>query len=281
MPGASTPASPTWLRARPPPPPADGTNTNTGTGGTGGTTGGTGGTTGGTGTTTGSASYPHQPAGYSKITDRLFNAANEDGWKSSSGLTVESDASAPLSPNGVLKVTYPAGFGGGYSPIWSDKNISSLGYRKLYVSFSVKLSSNWQGHKSGTNKIGFLWLDGHPGIFFNARGSGSGTLEPTVSMQGTPQGAANLVPNVGNNPVKRGQWQKWEAVILLNGSGQSNGEIHLWVDGVKVGEYKGLNLTSGGGFETLTWRPIWGGGDDTVQSTQYMWMDHYFASGAR
>lgn len=231
---------------------------------------------------TGPGGASAEPAGFTMITNRPFDQPNEDGWSASSGLTAESDGSAPASGPGVLKVTYPVGYGGGYAPIWSDRSISGLGYRKLYVSFTVKLSSNWQGHQTGTNKIGFVWLDGDPNLFFNARGKGSGTLTPAVSLQGVPMGAQNLMPNVGTGVVKRGEWQRWEAVLIVNEAGKSNGEIHLWVDGVKLHEHKGLNLSSRGShWETLTWRPIWGGAGDSVKSTQYMWMDHYYASGSR
>lgn len=244
------------------------------------------GDTGGTDPATGGGStggrYGAQPTGFTKITDRPFNEANEDGWRSSGGLTNDSDASAPLSGPGTLRATFPKGFGGGYSPIWSDRSISSLGYGRVYVSFALKLSDNWQGHSTGTNKIGFVWLNDKPVVFFNAYGKGSGTLTPIVSVQNTPNGSLNLMPNVGNAVVKRGQWQQWEAVLVVNSGSNADGQIHLWIDGVKVAEYKNMNLSSGGKvWEYLTWRPIWGGRDDVVQNTQYMWMDHYYASGTR
>jgi hypothetical protein len=52
---------------------------------------------------------------------------------------------------------------------------------------------------------------------------------------------------------------------------------------VKVGEYRnieyGTSADSKFWGDELSWRPIWGGIGDVVAQTQYMWMDHYYASG--
>jgi len=157
------------------------------------------------------------------------------------------------------------------------------GYTQLYVSFWVKLSSNWQGHGSEVNKIGFVWLHGNPCVFFVPTGTGSGPLEPMIWLQNIPTGGQRLPANL--NPVEftRGGWHRWELVLVVNTGDLANGEAHWWIDGVKVGEYRnieyGTSAESKFWGDELSWRPIWGGVGDAVTQTMYMWMDHYYVSG--
>jgi hypothetical protein len=135
------------------------------------------------------------------------------------------------------------------------------------------------------NKIGFAWVADGARVYFNYYGFGNGTLVPEVRIQGTPtppDGARNYGSNRNTVSVTRGQWHRWEVILVDNTGDNADGEIHFWLDGVKVGEYRDVRFTSAHekkAWQILTWRPIWGGGPDTVSETMYMWMDHYYASG--
>ncbi|HEV8265263.1 MAG TPA: hypothetical protein VGQ06_09935, partial [Gemmatimonadales bacterium] len=104
-----------------------------------------------------------------------------------------------------------------------------------------------------------------------------------IRLQNIPGvGARNLTPNLANPSYTRGEWHRWEVVLVVNSGDQANGEAHWWIDGVKVGEYRDvLYGDSGQGkvWHDLSWKPIWGGAGDVVAQTMYMWMDHYYASG--
>jgi hypothetical protein len=227
----------------------------------------------------------NEPAGFKPITDRSFDALAELSWGASALLALATDLSAPHSAPWVGQVTYPAGFGGGYDPAFTWlAGVEGRGYRELYVSFWVKLSSNWQGHSSGVNKIGFVWLHNDPVVYFSAQGSGSGLLEAQVRLQNIPGvGARNLTPNVSNPSYTRGQWHHWEVVLVVNSGDQANGEAHWWIDGVKVGQYTDIVYGSSGQGKAwgdeVSWKPTWGGAGETVPQTMYMWMDHYYLSG--
>jgi len=208
----------------------------------------------------------------------------ELGWGAGAALSLFVDLNGPKSPPSVGQVTYLAGFGGGSAPAntWLD-GVNSRGYTQVYVSLWLKLSSNWQGHSSGVNKIAFVWVHGDPVVYFSAQGSGSSPLEPEVRLQNTPAGARNLTPNLANPEFTRGQWHHWEAVLVDNTGDLANGEAHWWIDGVKVGEYRDVQYSSSSQSkfwgDELSWNPIWGGVGDAVAQTQYMWMDHFYVSG--
>ena len=228
--------------------------------------------------------WPNQPAEFTAVTERSFDLLSEAGWSSSGPLLLVPDLTAPKSGGSVGQITYPAGFAGGSQPAFSAvSGVNARGYTQLYVSFWVKLSSNWQGHSSGVNKIGFVWLHGNPCVFFVPTGSGSGPLEARLWLQNVPLGGRQLAPNVNPNVYTRGEWHRWEVLLVANTGDLANGEAHWWIDGAKVGEYRdivyGTSAQSKFWGDELSWRPIWGGIGGTVSQTMFMWMDHYYASG--
>jgi hypothetical protein len=224
----------------------------------------------------------NEPAGLSLITQRSFNALGEGGWyddNAPSKYSITQDATAPFSASSVGQQKFAAGMSGGGSPAVSEKGIGSRG--TVYLSYWVKLSSNWYGHPgSGVNKQIFLWSDDQPTVYTSAQGEGSGKLSPEVRLQGSG-GTTNLTPNlVPGAEFTRGVWHHWELVLVANTSGSSNGAADWWIDGVKVGSYKNVRFASGNGAWTLfQFSPIWGGTGGSVPADQFIWMDHIYISG--
>ena len=232
----------------------------------------------------------NEPSGFTQLTDRAWDTLRytftAGQWRDANDTdyTLVVESSAPMSPTGVGQMSYPLGFQGGYAPAWADLGIESAGDSSVYVSFWFKLSSNWQGHKSGVNKVGYAWIHDNPAVYFNAYGADSAALVPRLGLQGTLGGALNLVPNVDTTiTLTRGAWHHWEALLVANTGSNYDGEAHWWVDGTKVGEYSNVgygSATQAKVWQTLTFRPIWGGGADTVSvSGMNIRMDHYYASG--
>lgn len=231
--------------------------------------------------------YPNEPPGFTAMTERTFESTVESGWRSSTdgGFTIVSDSTAPHSPPWVGQARFPAGFPGGFEPMWSEfGDFSHLGYRRLYLSFWIKVSENWQGHDSFVNKIGAAWIHKSSVFVPIIFGKDDGALRSEIRLQAIPIVVArNLEPNLALVEIVRGQWHRWEVLAIANTGDDADGEVHWWVDGVKVGEYTDVMLgdsTQSDLWEFLMWRPVWGGVHDAVIAEMHMWMDHLYASGA-
>jgi hypothetical protein len=239
----------------------------------------------------GQGSADHEPAGFTLLTEHPFNTVyNTDGagtgvWYGGSGggsgLNIINDPTAPRSPPGVAQFTYPTGFAAGSAP---DHIIFDVppNLSQLYVSFWMKLSSQFQGEDSETNKVFYFWINSDPSVFLSNQGSGTtAPLMPIVRYQGSFDTRAHFNQNVGSGvPMTRGQWRHWELLLITNTPGQANGVFRWWIDGQKVGDYTDVRLRN----STNTWQyvylqPIWGGVGSTVRSTQYLWIDHLRVSG--
>lgn len=227
-----------------------------------------------------SGNWPNEPAGFTAITDRAFNSKVEDGWSDtgSSNFSIQTDASAPKSPSNVGEGLYPVGFGGGSG---SHNTYRSISGTHIYISFWLQLSSNWDGHSSGVNKIIFVWIHGNPSVYFSNQGSGAGPYQPQVRLQNIPGGTRNLVPNINSLSTQRGQWYRWEVVLKSNTGGNANGEAHWWINGTKVGQYTDVTYSSASQSTTwdeISWNPTWGGIGGTVSSAMFQRMDHCYVS---
>jgi hypothetical protein len=246
---------------------------------------------------TGGSNNANEPSGFSFLTDRAFNSLATSCSNSSSGaegwdggeecswknISIISDPTAPRSPNSVLQALYPAGVTGGdpnATPGRIVKNFNSAS--QVYVSMWVKLSPNWVGNGTGTNKVFYLWMNDRPYFFMSAEGSGSGTLNATGRYQGSFDKREALPPNLGPSAVvQRGVWQHWEILVKANTPGTSNGEFHLWVNGSKVSEYKNVGYLASGeskAFMKMDVEPIWGGLGSTLSANQYMYFDDVYVS---
>lgn len=218
----------------------------------------------------------HEPAGSITLAERSFTSISE-GW-GNAGLTLASDASAPMSPASVLRVTYPAGYAGGSAPGYAEATFS--GSRVLYLTYWAKLSANFYGHPTSFNKQLYTWANNAPLFFLDASGTGTGKLVPKAVLQGTPADAV-LLPNLDTAAViPRGRWYNVEVLLTGNTSGLSNGAVDWWVDGVHVGSVAGRRFTTGTtSWDILTFRPVWGGQGGTVPATMTLDMDHIYISG--
>jgi hypothetical protein len=228
----------------------------------------------------------NEPAGFSALTDHYFNTVdNSDGegfglWSNTTDFTIEQDATAPRSPPNVAQFTYPAGFLAGSAPGHIEFDLPP-NLSQLYVAFYMKLSPNFDGQSSETNKVLFAWILDHPAVFLSNQGSGADPLYPTVRYQGAFDSRAYFRQNVGTSQaMTRGQWRRWEVLLIANTPGQSDGVIRFWIDGRKVGDYADVHFRdTSDSWQYVFLQPIWGGVGGAVSVTQYLWVDHLYVSG--
>jgi hypothetical protein len=226
----------------------------------------------------------NEPSGMTRLKERPFNSLQEDpSWDTDAALSIVQDATAPISPSNVLRVTFPTGFHSGSAP--AHAGVIHAAYRTVYIRFAAKLSLNWYGEDSGFCKYFYEWQNGVGSFFFASHGTGMSQLEPYVMLQAItrfPAVGGNLAPNlVPSARIIRGTWQTYEFILTGNTSGNADGSVDWYLDGVHIGSVGGIQWSSGAAtFDLFELTPVWGGtGPTPVPSTQTMDWDHVYISG--
>lgn len=230
----------------------------------------------------------NEPSGFVSLTERLFDAKVENGWKDRKGsvnFTIVQSSTAPKSPNQVGKAYYPAGFKGGTAPLNTWYPLAQT-KKNLYVSFWVRFSSNWRGHPSGMNKIMHFWIGGTNKVVFKAMGSGSNPMLASFHLQGINNvpSSINLTSTTSNlGEMKRGQWHQVEIIVRANTGNNKDGTVQWWLDGNLIGNFQNnlgfVTSPMGHSFTEVSWSPTWGGVGGTVTTAQDMQVDHVYISG--
>jgi len=228
--------------------------------------------------------WPNEPAGMTLVSEEPFNALTESGWNAvqrqttnGSGLSITSDATAPMSPSNVLTYKYATGYSAGSEP-GAEYFAPSPNVKETFVGFWWKASNPWQFHPSGVNKIAFLFSSGTLGsIYIMMYNEGSG---PTIQVEPQFSGdVRRLAPNVTATQVTLGAWHRIEWYVKYATTGSSHdGIVRWWVDGVLQGSYTDLQTPGDSGFVEYTIAPTWGGVGGTKSETDFYWYDQYHIS---
>jgi hypothetical protein len=230
---------------------------------------------------------PNEPLDFTRLTEIRLDSPREDGWYVDSGnrYAIVPDATAPRSASSVLRATFRAGDGESTTPVRMQKNIDGAGLTQIYWSYWIKVSSNFQGHPTATKKINFAWMKGSPIFFMSAEGVGNGPLTLTARMQSPAESREYFRPNQGaSGNFSRGSWHRVELIARGNTAGNGDGLVKVWLDGVRIIEYRDVRFTGSGQdktFDYIDFTPIWGGRGGTVTNTMTMDLDHMYVSGKR
>lgn len=225
--------------------------------------------------------WPNEPPGFMVVSDEPFDALTEHGWKglqrqatNGSGLFLETDPSAPLSPPNVLAFRFAAGFRAGSEPGVEFYAVAPP-VRETYYGFWWKPSKPWQNNAaSGVNKIAFLlpWVS-QGAIYIMMFSEGTG-----YTIQVEPEFAADtrrLAPNVAATPVMLGTWHRIEWYVKYSTTATSrDGMTRWWLDGVLQGRYTDLQMPADAGFIEYQLAPTWGGVQGSKLETDTYWFDH-------
>ena len=227
----------------------------------------------------GAGPWPHEPPGFSVISDQPWDAVTSLGWSLEFGVLplIVPDATAPLSPPDVLQITYPTGFASGSAP--STMLHALPGTRQLYVGMWWKPSNPWQGNDSNANKIQYVFTNGSGSAFMVMYGTPGGPYELRVFPQFSTSSDVWLTPNVASVPVTLGQWHKIEWLLIDNTTTDPpNGICRWWLDGQLIGDYTNVNYPSEP-FSEYKVAPVFGGNGGPKIETDYYWYDHIHLSG--
>ena len=232
-------------------------------------------------------SGPNEPSGMTLLYD---NEPNGWGYGVSNNFQVVSDSSATKSPSTVSQALFPVGMGDGVGPMRGDFSLKNS--KTTYLSFWVKLSSNWQGHSSNVNKIFHVYTCGGNKIVILGRGSDNNPIKLDIGLQGigapysngfgSSGTTVNLYPNQGLSSImNRDEWHHVEVILTANTAGVADGSVQVFLNGQKTVDYSGIMYCATGTnskMEIASWAPTWGGRGDSVEQDMWMWMDHFRVS---
>lgn len=204
--------------------------------------------------------------------ERDFETNTDDGWLVfGSGFSLQSTDDIYSTSGNCGRMTYPSGFDGGDAP--AQTAAADLSMIQTYFCMSWRVSENWQPHPSGTNKILFITTEGYGGggdpAFLSYQ---TDEVEGRIVMrqQGPDIPYQDLGPNLTNVEPIPGQFMFIECIMTMNKPGKADGQLHMWVNGIKTTEYDDVQWVNAGyEFNVLKFEPTWGGIGGTVTNEMH------------
>ena len=220
---------------------------------------------------------------------RDFSSLTESGWWEALQLAsiVKNDDLHDLNNKQAMRINFPTGMLGGGAPV--STGYDKFSAKEIYLCFNFSVSSNWQNHSTGTNKMFFITSNGFGGggdPMFLVYDSDYDPPQIKVHHQGP--GLTNwhdLSPNLVEVGIPHGQRAMVELYLKMNTIGVEppDGEAHLWVNGTKTTQYSNIEwVTSGDAkWDSVRWEPTWGGSGGTVLNEMYQEITRlYFSHSA-
>jgi hypothetical protein len=248
-------------------------------------------------------SYPNEPAGLTRVFEHDFavipngsNGAAGSDWLvegGSSNLSIVTDGSATGGDANCLRTRFPNGQSSGEAPVNVNVDTQDGGSsRRTEQYFSLWFmieGSNYENQAVGT-KFGFFGYGESASTALNEGflvlvGAGTQQIMSSMRLEFWQQNnvSRELSRNVGSgNPVVCGVWNHLELVMIANTVGSSNGEFHMWVNGVKTHQYTNVvyrTASASLGFRAWKWNPTWGGIGGTKTRDDYVRFAHVYLSG--
>lgn len=206
-----------------------------------------------------------------------------------SSAEVTSDASAPMSPSGVLKSTLYAGNSSGGMQL--NFVTPTPNNREMFMGIMWRTNPGFQG-RPNSNKLFFLrgpqangvWIFGNSALVNGSaplifgHNTGGGLLDNSHACAGD-LGLA-CYPNVGDGTLHVGTWTKIEAYVKSSTTNTSrDGIVRWWINGVLVGNYTNLNYGGTSGINEWVWSETWDGGVNPLPTVDWNhFIDHLYLS---
>ena len=231
-------------------------------------------------------SWPNEPAGFIAFNDQPWNElAGNWGWVrrgSSKDPDISADATAPFSPQNVLRMIF--------TPDMQNDSIPSVhwvglpGGDEIYTAWWMKLSPNWTPTPSAPTQISYLFAgDGTEHVYTGFTHPCIWPEQCTPDTEGPPYkitattnwglGGQVLYPNVTATGINPGEWHRiefyyrWETTPGVSG----DGIIRWWVDGVLNGNHTTVHYPTQRRFLEFQYAP---NREFAPPDEQYMAIDH-------
>ena len=245
-----------------------------------------------------SGACANEPTGYTRFHEQPWDAAPirnvqsplgwiDDGGNGGSAFSIVSDPTSlfPSTNHNVIAGKFAQGSPGGSAPFYVYKPFGTgEQFRNMYICVYVKHDANFD-NTNGNAGTKFLWPAGDQvGGAMTYTSHDGPNMDFAMIQQGPVDRylGANLNPTAALVVNRRGQWMVYEMLLKANtNNSTANGELHMWIDGVKTHQYANVNWQMGGSrtWQSLAWNPTYGGGLNPVPRDQYQYLDHVRISG--
>lgn len=245
--------------------------------------------------------WANEPAGYTTINDQPWDliaigtSQPSQGWVGENGdeadyFTIITDAASPMpsQPNhNIVQALFPSGNPGGTGPFNIRRDFATgEQFKNMYVGMWIKHSANFD-NTNGNSGTKFMWPIGETfGVGGQTyTGHNGSTMDFAFFQQGRVDRIldANLNATQAQMNLRLGQWDRYEWLMKANtADGTANGEVHVWISGVKTHQYTNVDwsMETGRKWLGLKWNPTYGGGTNPVPHDQWQYCDHIHISGS-
>lgn len=192
---------------------------------------------------------------FQTIAQNIGDYVGAEGWSQpfaeslhTGTISWQNDPTAPFSSSHVMTVTLTSGTYLGTPEPWLGEIDFQTSSKKQAIYYVVlfKLNSNFQGHKSGANKITYIWSNAKVSasstgaqLLMEPSGVGTASLFPNIALQGgsaDPRDGAGFLPVINNiYQIPRNKWVRWEVFAQMNSYNSntntynSDGILQSWI----------------------------------------------------
>lgn len=176
------------------------------------------------------------------------------------------DFTGEISPQHVMETRYEVGDLHGIGKVKLYRSVPSS-IKEFYIAMRVKWDSDYEWHPI-SNKLFYL----EPGNIILQSRHVSNSIQRYNSVYIGGTGGTDHMPD-NNIPITLGEWHTIEYIIKR---GTTNGELHVWLDGVKTMTKTGINVPPTTSTQTLDLNDTWGGDGAPRTRQSWRWMDHLY-----
>ncbi len=210
--------------------------------------------------------------------DVLISTSLEDGTHSPFGSPYDGSSVVqdPTAPDGgySLKFTFPAGLYGGVAPDIVGKSFPET--NELWIQYWFKYSSNWQWN-TNMNKQIYVLTGAQSNDDVNFFIGAMSQWGDAINFNTQHQSGGNQTFRSNGWTLTKGVWHKVIIHAKMNTAGVQDGIAQVWVDDVlRINASNVLYRKAGQstGFSNFQMTPVYGGGQENISTTQYLWFDH-------